>query len=95
VIFVFATAAILAGAFAAFAAIVFPIAATVENVRRARRGDKRHVSLVPLVGTIFGAFAVLLAPIGSMGDRAKWVWVPLLVEVVVYVACASIFAKMR
>jgi hypothetical protein len=69
--------------------------ATVENVRRARRNDPRHVSLTPIVGTIFGTFAVLLAPVGSsIGSRAMWAWMPLATEVVVYLACALVFAFM-
>ena len=93
--FVFAIAAFIAGAFGAFAGVVFPILATIENVRRARRGDRRHVSLTPLIGTIFGTFAVLLAPIGSIGWRAKWAWMPFVIEVAVYLACNTTFAKSR
>lgn len=93
--FVFAAAAFIAGLFAALVGVVFPIAATVENMRRARRGDRSHVSLTPLIGTIFGTFAVLSAPVGSIGARAKWAWMPLAIEVAVYLACGAAFAKLR
>jgi|APSaa5957512576_1039674.scaffolds.fasta_scaffold45958_2 hypothetical protein len=40
-----------------------------------------HTSVVPIVGGILGAFAMLILPFGSLSQRLWFVWIPPLVDV--------------
>ncbi|MEJ7733014.1 MAG: hypothetical protein WKG00_27930 [Polyangiaceae bacterium] len=72
-------------------AVVVRVAATVANHRLATRGEDGHVSSTPLVGSILGFVAILLAPVGTISQRIRWAWVPLALEVTVALGCGLAF----
>ncbi len=72
---------------AVFSAVVGPISAVVIVRRRWRSGDRRGISGTPIVGSVLGFVAILVAPLGSIGARLAWSWVPLAVEVSVLGLC--------
>ena len=80
----FIVSAVLAAMYVLLA-IVVPIGAFVANRALVLRNEDRHVSATPIVGSIAGTLAVLLAPIGTIRERAVWAWVPITLEVTVYV----------
>jgi hypothetical protein len=64
-------------------AVVIPVCAALEMRSRALRHEGGGVSLTPVVGTIAGFLAILLAPVGTIRERVVWFWVPLASEVAV------------
>jgi hypothetical protein len=66
-------------------AVMVPILALLAN--RSLVLQDRHLSTTPVVGTILGSLAVVLAPIGTLHDRLAWSWVPFAVEVGVFGLC--------
>jgi hypothetical protein len=75
---------LILGVISVLLAVVVRVVATLETRRFVLRNEVRHVSGVPLVGSFFGFFAVLLAPMGTLTQRFAWSWVPLAVEVTVF-----------
>jgi hypothetical protein len=65
-------------------ALAVPIGAFTANRTLVLRNEDRHVSTTPIVGTVAGTLAVLVAPIGTAGDRLIWSWLPLGVEATLY-----------
>ncbi len=76
--------AIALGAVYVLSAIVVAVGAFLENRRLVLRNEDRHVSATPIVGSIAGTLAVLIAPVGALRDRAVWLWVPFAVEAALY-----------
>lgn len=64
-----------------------PILALLANRDRVLRGEDRHVSGLPVVGSLLGFLAVVVAPIGTLRERLAWAWVPLAVEATVFGLC--------
>ena len=72
-------------AFASFGlGVVLPTAVLLANRRIVLANEDGHVSGIPFVGSILGLFALLLAPMGSLGERFAWSWVPFAAEAVVF-----------
>jgi hypothetical protein len=73
------------------AAVVAPIAAILTVRRHAERGEERGVSTMPLVGSVVGFVAILLAPLGSVTARLRWSWLPLAIEATVVTLCWALW----
>jgi hypothetical protein len=80
---------LLLGLVSVFLILVVRIGATIANARRARSGDTRHVSATPVIGSVIGFIAVLIAPVGSFLERLRWSWLPLAIEVAVLGLCIA------
>jgi hypothetical protein len=72
-----------------FLAVVVPVIALLANRDLVLRNVDRHVSATPVVGTIIGFFALVLAPIGTLGQRIVWCWVPVASEAIVLGCCVA------
>lgn len=48
---------------------------------QAKRPDRGHVSVAPLLGGVAGALALLITPLGTLEERAVWIWIPLVADV--------------
>lgn len=72
-----------------FIAIAMPILVVVANRSHVRWNVDRNVSGLPIVGSILGLFALGTAPIGTLGERMAWCWVPLVLEVFVVGCCVA------
>jgi hypothetical protein len=81
--------ALIFACLSAFASIVVPILALRASRRHVLQGEDRHVSSVPIVGTMSGCLSVLLLPIGSLRERLVWAWAPAVVEALVLAACVA------
>ena len=81
--------AVLCACASACFAVVVPVAALLANRRLTLRGEERHVSSVPIIGTIAGCLAIALLPIGTLRERFVWVWVPVAAETMVLAACIA------
>lgn len=79
-----AIATIALAVFYVLFAILMALGAYAANRGIVLRNEDRNVSGTPLVGSIAGTLAVLLAPIGTFRDRVVWAWVPLALEVALY-----------
>jgi hypothetical protein len=61
------------------------------------RGETTHVTL--FLGFLFGSAAILTFPRGTLGERAVWLWIPLVLDLsvvlTVILALASVVRKIR
>jgi hypothetical protein len=80
-------AVLLAGS-ASFA-IVLPILILVANRTLVLHREDRHVSGMPLLGSILGWLAVLVLPSGTLRSRLPWLCAPIAVEASVLAACVA------
>jgi hypothetical protein len=56
--------------------VVVPFGALLANRNLVQRNEDRHVSGLPVVGSLVGFLAIALAPIGTARERIVWSWVP-------------------
>jgi hypothetical protein len=77
------------GCVSAFVAVVVPVLALCATRRHVLQGEDRHVSSLPVVGTMIGCLSVLLLPVGSLRERLLWTWAPPVIEALVYTACVA------
>jgi hypothetical protein len=84
---VLAAIALILALISVMAAVVAPIAAILTIRRHAKRGEERGVSTMPLVGSVLGFVAILLARLGSITARLRWSWLPLAIEATVVTLC--------
>ncbi len=75
----------------AFLVVVVPFQVFVCAARATRRNEDRSFSLVPLVGSIAGAIAVLIAPVGDVRNRWPWALAPLGVEVIIVLTLTALW----
>jgi hypothetical protein len=92
---------ILLTTLAALLGVIVPVAACLANRGKVLRGERGHVSTVPLVGSGVGFVAVLVAPIGTLGIRFAWSWMPLAIEATIFLVslaywrCSGLDAKAK
>ena len=61
-------------------AVVAPVLVLLAKRRFIRNNEDRSVSGTPVLGSVLGFVAILLAPIRTIGDRLTWSWAPLAIE---------------
>ena len=67
--------------FGILCAVLVPVGGIVEMRRRVLKAEAGGVSTCPLIGSVAGSLAVLVAPFGTLRSRVVWSWAPLAIEV--------------
>ncbi len=88
---VLAVMSVLLGVFGFVSAVAIPIGAFFALRAMVLRGQRGHVPATPIVGTITGTIAILVAPAATFGERLRWSWVPIAVEVAIYALLAALW----
>lgn len=78
-----------------FCAVFVPFAAMLTARGYVVRGEDKHCSTTPLVGSIAGVVAILVAPLATLGARVVWVGSPLVLEFGVLVLVGLVWRVLR
>lgn len=77
-------ASLALASFGTLCAVLVPIGSILALRRHVLQDEDRGASNCPLVGSVAGFLAVVVAPIGTIGNRVVWAWAPLAIEVTVF-----------
>lgn len=89
---------VLASAFVfvfAFCAVFVPFAAMLTARGYVVRGEDKHCSTTPLIGSIAGVVAIVVAPLATFGARVVWIGSPLVLELGVLVLVGLVWRGLR
>lgn len=77
---VFGAVALALALFAFLCAVLVPVGNMLECRRIVLQNEDRGGSTCMSVGSVAGFLAIILAPVGTLGHRLLWSWVPLAIE---------------